>query len=213
MSFNFRCRITHIESFVLLWRISWQPQTSTTGSNFSISFFVWSNPEKSSHRSPNICMYVWGRSLVFLQIYCNEKISLGSLCTVSLLTNRTTLSPITPHTTLAVIACCSFLLLQAVLGADPLFHLCSSTSGNFTGSSPYEVNLNKLTSFLYLPQDPFDGLRCRLNRPFTRTRPMALPSVGATSQLPAAGRAWPLQETRSANAAPSTKALSYGNVY
>ncbi|KAF8016701.1 hypothetical protein BT93_H2045 [Corymbia citriodora subsp. variegata] len=39
-------------------------------------------------------------------------------------------------------------LLRAALGADPLFHVCS-TSGNFKAGSPYESNLNKLTSFLY----------------------------------------------------------------
>ncbi|KAF8043205.1 hypothetical protein BT93_A1524 [Corymbia citriodora subsp. variegata] len=43
---------------------------------------------------------------------------------------------------------CSALLIQAALGADPLFHFCS-TSENFTASSPYESNLSKLTSFLY----------------------------------------------------------------
>ncbi|KAL3754520.1 hypothetical protein ACJRO7_001716 [Eucalyptus globulus] len=40
------------------------------------------------------------------------------------------------------------LLLRAALGADRLFHFCS-TSENFTAGSPFKSNLNKLTSFLY----------------------------------------------------------------
>ncbi|XP_030546379.1 cysteine-rich repeat secretory protein 38-like [Rhodamnia argentea] len=47
-----------------------------------------------------------------------------------------------------LLSLCSALLLQAALSADPLFHFCS-TPENFTASSPYESNLNKLTSFLY----------------------------------------------------------------
>ncbi|KAK3445958.1 hypothetical protein EUGRSUZ_A01729 [Eucalyptus grandis] len=47
-----------------------------------------------------------------------------------------------------LLSLCSALLLQATLGADPLSHFCSS-SENFTAGSPYESNLNKLTSFLY----------------------------------------------------------------
>lgn len=47
-----------------------------------------------------------------------------------------------------LLSLCSTLLLRATLGADPLFHFCS-TPENFTAGSPYESNLNKLTSFLY----------------------------------------------------------------
>ncbi|KAK3445956.1 hypothetical protein EUGRSUZ_A01727 [Eucalyptus grandis] len=47
-----------------------------------------------------------------------------------------------------LLSLCSALLLQATLGFDPLSHFCSS-SENFTAGSPYESNLNKLTSFLY----------------------------------------------------------------
>ncbi|XP_056158392.1 cysteine-rich repeat secretory protein 38-like [Syzygium oleosum] len=43
---------------------------------------------------------------------------------------------------------CSALLLRAALGADPLFHFCSTTE-NFTTNSLYQSNLDKLTSFLY----------------------------------------------------------------
>ncbi|KAH7856933.1 hypothetical protein Vadar_007097 [Vaccinium darrowii] len=45
------------------------------------------------------------------------------------------------------------LLLQIALGTNPLFHFCSS-SGNFTTYGPYEANLNKLTSYLYLTAPP-----------------------------------------------------------
>ncbi|GLU09781.1 hypothetical protein SLE2022_266220 [Rubroshorea leprosula] len=38
-------------------------------------------------------------------------------------------------------------LLQSVIGADPLFHFCSS-SGNFSTYDPYEANLNKLIGYL-----------------------------------------------------------------
>ncbi|XP_039156018.1 cysteine-rich repeat secretory protein 38 [Eucalyptus grandis] len=37
-------------------------------------------------------------------------------------------------------------------GDGPLFHFC--TSGNFTANSPYESNLNKLTSFLHTKTPP-----------------------------------------------------------
>ncbi|KAK3445957.1 hypothetical protein EUGRSUZ_A01728 [Eucalyptus grandis] len=47
-----------------------------------------------------------------------------------------------------LLSLCSALLLRATLGADPLFHVCS-TPEDFTAGSPYESNLNKLTSFLY----------------------------------------------------------------
>ncbi|KAG5545497.1 hypothetical protein RHGRI_017856 [Rhododendron griersonianum] len=39
------------------------------------------------------------------------------------------------------------LLLQLALATNPLFHFCSS-SENFTPNSPYEMNLNKLMSYL-----------------------------------------------------------------
>ncbi|KAE9457798.1 hypothetical protein C3L33_10314, partial [Rhododendron williamsianum] len=40
------------------------------------------------------------------------------------------------------------LLLQLALATNPLWHFCSS-SENFTSNSPYEMNLNKLMSYLY----------------------------------------------------------------
>ncbi|KAL3754510.1 hypothetical protein ACJRO7_001706 [Eucalyptus globulus] len=46
----------------------------------------------------------------------------------------------------------SALLLRTALGDGPLFHFC--TSGNFTANSPYESNLNKLTSFLHTKTPP-----------------------------------------------------------
>ncbi|CAL5394339.1 unnamed protein product [Camellia sinensis] len=45
------------------------------------------------------------------------------------------------------------LLIQIVIGVDPLFHFCSSPE-NFTANSPYESNLNKLMSYLYLKTPP-----------------------------------------------------------
>ncbi|KAI3412668.1 uncharacterized protein J3R85_017005 [Psidium guajava] len=48
----------------------------------------------------------------------------------------------------ALLSFCSALLLRTTLGANPLFQFCSA-SKNFTANSPYESNLNKLTSFLY----------------------------------------------------------------
>ncbi|GMP54220.1 hypothetical protein CsSME_00019451 [Camellia sinensis var. sinensis] len=45
------------------------------------------------------------------------------------------------------------LLVQIVIGVDPLFHFCSSPE-NFTANSPYESNLNKLMSYLYLKTPP-----------------------------------------------------------
>ncbi|KAK4792155.1 hypothetical protein SAY86_022590 [Trapa natans] len=57
-------------------------------------------------------------------------------------------------TLFVLVVSCSFILIQTVHGADPLFHFCSSSSGNFTSGSPYEANLNKLTSFLYLKTPP-----------------------------------------------------------
>ncbi|KAF7847293.1 hypothetical protein BT93_L3114 [Corymbia citriodora subsp. variegata] len=52
-----------------------------------------------------------------------------------------------------LLSLCSALLLQAALGADPLFHFCSDPE-NFTANSPYEYNLNKLTSFLNTKTPP-----------------------------------------------------------
>ncbi|KAF7141159.1 hypothetical protein RHSIM_Rhsim06G0157200 [Rhododendron simsii] len=40
------------------------------------------------------------------------------------------------------------LLLQLALATNPLYHFCSS-SENFIPNSPYEMNLNKLMSYLY----------------------------------------------------------------
>ncbi|KAF8016698.1 hypothetical protein BT93_H2042 [Corymbia citriodora subsp. variegata] len=48
-----------------------------------------------------------------------------------------------------LLSLCSTLLLRAALGAIPLFHICSNPE-NFTANSPYEYNLNNLTSFLYI---------------------------------------------------------------
>ncbi|KAJ6419174.1 hypothetical protein OIU84_029313 [Salix udensis] len=45
------------------------------------------------------------------------------------------------------------LLAHTVFGADPLFHFCS-TPENFTANGPYEVNLNKLTGYLYYQTPP-----------------------------------------------------------
>ncbi|KAJ6366434.1 hypothetical protein OIU77_002921 [Salix suchowensis] len=45
------------------------------------------------------------------------------------------------------------LLAHTVLGADPLFHFCS-TPENFTANGPYEFNLNKLTGYLYYQTPP-----------------------------------------------------------
>ncbi|KAJ4975237.1 hypothetical protein NE237_000343 [Protea cynaroides] len=41
------------------------------------------------------------------------------------------------------------LLLQGVLGADPLYHFCSTTSGNYTSNGTYETNLKKLMASLF----------------------------------------------------------------
>ena len=45
------------------------------------------------------------------------------------------------------------LLLQTVVGVDPLFHFCSS-SEKFIDNGPYETNLNKLMGYLYLAAPP-----------------------------------------------------------
>ncbi|KAJ9686747.1 hypothetical protein PVL29_015546 [Vitis rotundifolia] len=45
------------------------------------------------------------------------------------------------------------LLIQTILGVDPLFHFCSS-SEKFIDNSPYETNLNKLMGYLYLAAPP-----------------------------------------------------------
>ncbi|CAL5336559.1 hypothetical protein CsSME_00019442 [Camellia sinensis var. sinensis] len=45
------------------------------------------------------------------------------------------------------------LLIQIVIGVNPLFHFCSSPE-NFTANSPYESNLKKLMSYLYLKTPP-----------------------------------------------------------
>ncbi|KAI8009927.1 Cysteine-rich repeat secretory protein 38 [Camellia lanceoleosa] len=45
------------------------------------------------------------------------------------------------------------LLIEIVIGVNPLFHFCSSPE-NFTANSPYESNLNKLMSYLYLKTPP-----------------------------------------------------------
>ncbi|KAJ0111321.1 hypothetical protein Patl1_02074 [Pistacia atlantica] len=44
-------------------------------------------------------------------------------------------------------------LLHTAFGAGPLFHFCSNPE-NFTANGPYETNLNKLTSSLYLKTPP-----------------------------------------------------------
>ncbi|KAK3184316.1 hypothetical protein Dsin_031602 [Dipteronia sinensis] len=48
-------------------------------------------------------------------------------------------------------------LLKNVLGANPLYHFCSS-SETFTTNGPYESNLNKLTAYLNY-QAPLTGFR------------------------------------------------------
>ncbi|GAB4825096.1 hypothetical protein Ancab_007972 [Ancistrocladus abbreviatus] len=50
---------------------------------------------------------------------------------------------------------CFGLLFHVVVGADPLFHICSS-SGNYTANSPYDINLNRLQASLYY-QTPWVG--------------------------------------------------------
>ncbi|KAI3755218.1 hypothetical protein L1987_55014 [Smallanthus sonchifolius] len=42
-----------------------------------------------------------------------------------------------------------FLFVQMAIGADPLYHFCSTNSGNFTPYGPYDQNLNKLLGNLY----------------------------------------------------------------
>ncbi|GAB4825121.1 hypothetical protein Ancab_007997 [Ancistrocladus abbreviatus] len=50
---------------------------------------------------------------------------------------------------------CFGLLLNIAVGTDPLSHVCS-TSGNYTASSPYGTNLQRLKSYLYY-QTPWWG--------------------------------------------------------
>ncbi|GAB4825106.1 hypothetical protein Ancab_007982 [Ancistrocladus abbreviatus] len=50
---------------------------------------------------------------------------------------------------------CFGFLLHVAIGADPLFHFCSS-SGNYTANSPYALNLNRLETYLCY-QTPFGG--------------------------------------------------------
>ncbi|XP_062152926.1 cysteine-rich repeat secretory protein 38-like [Alnus glutinosa] len=45
------------------------------------------------------------------------------------------------------------LLLQTVFGADPIFHICS-TSDNFTSNDPYDINLTKLMGYLSYKTPP-----------------------------------------------------------
>ncbi|XP_023734989.1 cysteine-rich repeat secretory protein 38-like [Lactuca sativa] len=44
--------------------------------------------------------------------------------------------------------------VQMVIGDAPLYHICSTTSGNFTRYSPYEHSLNKLMGELYYKTSP-----------------------------------------------------------
>ncbi|KAI3707852.1 hypothetical protein L2E82_36728 [Cichorium intybus] len=44
--------------------------------------------------------------------------------------------------------------VQMVTGDGSLYHICSTTSGNFTAYSPYEHNLNKLLGELYYKTPP-----------------------------------------------------------
>ncbi|KAL7000204.1 hypothetical protein U1Q18_001352 [Sarracenia purpurea var. burkii] len=48
---------------------------------------------------------------------------------------------------------CFAFLIQIAVGANPLFHFCS-TSDNFTANGPYETNLNKLMGYLYFKTPP-----------------------------------------------------------
>ncbi|GAB2228762.1 hypothetical protein Drorol1_Dr00022892 [Drosera rotundifolia] len=48
------------------------------------------------------------------------------------------------------------LFLNAAIGTDPLFYICSSTSGNFTANGPYASNLDQLETYLYY-QTPWFG--------------------------------------------------------
>ncbi|KAK1430225.1 hypothetical protein QVD17_12815 [Tagetes erecta] len=48
----------------------------------------------------------------------------------------------------------SLLFVQMVIGADPLYHFCSTTSGNFTPYSPYDQSLNKLLGNLHYKTPP-----------------------------------------------------------
>ncbi|XP_076947464.1 antimicrobial ginkbilobin-2-like protein [Bidens hawaiensis] len=47
-----------------------------------------------------------------------------------------------------------FLFVQMVIGADPLYHFCSISSGNFTPYSPYDQSLNTLLGNLYYKTPP-----------------------------------------------------------
>ncbi|KAJ1418108.1 Gnk2-homologous domain [Sesbania bispinosa] len=51
------------------------------------------------------------------------------------------------HFTIVLFSLSVVLLLQTSFGADPLFHICS-TSENFTSHSPYESNLKMLINSL-----------------------------------------------------------------
>lgn len=55
---------------------------------------------------------------------------------------------LSPSKSLLVVLATYALFLQCVTAADPLFHFCSTSSGNFTKSSLYEANLNKLAGDL-----------------------------------------------------------------
>ncbi|KAL8222742.1 hypothetical protein R6Q57_020141 [Mikania cordata] len=48
------------------------------------------------------------------------------------------------------------LFVQMVIGADPLYYFCSTTSGNFKPYGPYDQSLNKLLGNLYY-QTPSNG--------------------------------------------------------
>ncbi|XP_022026931.1 cysteine-rich repeat secretory protein 38-like [Helianthus annuus] len=47
-----------------------------------------------------------------------------------------------------------FLFVQMVIGANPLYHFCSTNSGNFTTYSPYDQSLNKLLGNLHYKTPP-----------------------------------------------------------
>ncbi|GAB2233835.1 hypothetical protein Droror1_Dr00003064 [Drosera rotundifolia] len=47
-------------------------------------------------------------------------------------------------------------LLHIALGANPLFHVCSTASRNYTSKSTYAANLNRLETYLYY-QTPWMG--------------------------------------------------------
>ncbi|XP_050261138.1 cysteine-rich repeat secretory protein 38-like [Quercus robur] len=58
------------------------------------------------------------------------------------------------HFTFSICLLTFAFFLQTTFGASPIFHICSSSAGNFASNSSYELNLNNLLGNLYNQTPP-----------------------------------------------------------